>query len=254
MTEALRDIIDGHHMPCVASIVEATARWPNADGGRRRRRRRSGGRGGRRRAAAAAVGPDRRRRVGGGGDVREKLVETVALHCAVVPAADHTSRGHIRAAPPTADEMVVPVAALEKSLAAAPTMLEGAMTAKEGHADPRGGAGRGEHARQKRARGGACCRGSLHLLDDRPADHRVFRRRRRVHVGRVGGAAPPLRPRRCVADPAAAPRAASGGLRRPPPASPSPASRSAAECPSPRRRGKAEKHYLDPMIRCATRY
>ena len=44
--------------------------------------------------------------------VREKLVETKLVGYAVLPATDDGEEGAPAPAPPTADEMVVPVAAL----------------------------------------------------------------------------------------------------------------------------------------------
>ena len=106
--------------------------------------------------------------------VREKLVETKLLGYAVLPATDDGEEGAPAPAPPNADEMVVPVAALAKSLAAAPTMLEGAMTAKEVTRILEAAQGEVLEARASPGRPAAARRGSLHLLDDRPADHGFF--------------------------------------------------------------------------------
>ena len=66
------------------------------------------------------------------------------------------------------------MAALAKSLAAAPTMLEGAMTAKEVTRILEAAQGEVLEAKASPGRQAAARRGSLHLLDDRPADHGFF--------------------------------------------------------------------------------
>ena len=174
VTEALRDIIDGHLMPCVASIVEATEAVAAADGGAAAEAAEAEGEEG----VAAPLPPPWGQTDDGVwaavAKVREKLVETKLVGYAVPPAADDGEEGAPEPAPPTADEMVVPVAALAKSLAAAPTMLEGAMTAKEVTRILEAAQGEVLEARASPGRQAAARRGSLHLLDDRPADHGFF--------------------------------------------------------------------------------